>query len=520
MGEPATIPSREGELLGGKYRLGKRLGVGGMAEVYRAENERIGRPVAIKVLLPDWADDPGIVERFRREARAANRVRHTNVVDVLDIGEDENNLPYMVQELLHGKDLAAWLTEFHWKLSVEAALGVMIPVVEAVAFAHSQGVVHRDLKPENVFLADANGVVVPKVLDFGISKITSGGGGHRLTSTGTMMGTPAYMSPEQCEGASAIDARTDVWALGVMLYEMLAGAPPFEADSRVMLFMKISREDPAPLRALRPDVPESLAGLVAGCLRRDVKERYADGREVLAALRSVRDNTIERIGNAPTLMTVDLFRTTDRDDSPPFSEAATSMFVPPESRYGVPVSPDTPKTSEIRPTGRSTKRTRRTVGIVAAALLCGAMLAVGIMELLAPATLDRAGTHVAPRTVVPSPPPASNPITVVMTRPTATPALPPPSVAPPTVVRPAPIVIPPTVVTAPATVATPGTPQGVVDTPAASGHGRARRHHEREEPSVSTPDPPRIAAPAPAVQRSAPPSLAPSALPRPHIPYE
>ncbi|MFO0561578.1 MAG: protein kinase [Polyangiales bacterium] len=274
---------REGETLVGKYRLDKRLGAGGMGDVYRAENTAIGRRVAIKILRQELLDQPQVVQRFLREARAANKVRHPNVVDVLDVGEDRDGAPFIVQELLEGQDLAQHFEDFGGRISPRSGVAIMLPVIDAVAAAHRAGVVHRDLKPENVFLAQIERQIVPKVLDFGISRVSDDKHEQRLTSTNMAMGTPLYMAPEAIKGLRFTDARSDVWSLGVMLYEMLAGALPFVADNQMSLFLAITTEDPAPIA---PSVmPPELAKIVLRCLEKDPARRYVDASELGAALR-------------------------------------------------------------------------------------------------------------------------------------------------------------------------------------------------------------------------------------------
>ncbi|MDO9022443.1 MAG: protein kinase [Deltaproteobacteria bacterium] len=277
-------PSREGELLAGKYRLQGRLGVGGMGEVYRARNEFVGRDVAIKVLRPELCRHVEVVQRFLREARAANAVRHEHVVDVIDMGTDDHNVPFIVQELLVGQDLAHHLAARGNRLPVAEILALMIPVVDAIATAHQHGVVHRDLKPENVFLTAGRQGLVPKVLDFGISKIVQPGE-EKLTATGTAMGTPTYMAPEQVQGASDLDARADVWALGVMFYELASGVLPFSGPSAGAIFVNICTRDPAPLSQHVADVDPDYARVVERCLRRDLSVRYPSAASLLRDLR-------------------------------------------------------------------------------------------------------------------------------------------------------------------------------------------------------------------------------------------
>jgi serine/threonine-protein kinase len=281
--------SREGEVLAGKYRLEKLLGKGAVGVVYRAQNTLIGRTVAIKVLRAEHATDEEVVGRFLREARAANLVRHPNVVDVLDIGRDDDGVPFIVQEFLEGEDFGGYVQRIGGQLTVEAALDFMVPIAEAVGYAHSRGVVHRDLKPENVFLARADGKIVPKLLDFGLSRFKLGPSEIRATATGMTMGSPAYMSPEQIEGSKELDARADVWALGVMLYEILSGQLPFSGDSHVAVFVQISWAEPAKLEELVPSIPRSLARVVDRCLRRTAADRYPTASELARDLHHIRD---------------------------------------------------------------------------------------------------------------------------------------------------------------------------------------------------------------------------------------
>jgi serine/threonine-protein kinase len=271
-----------------------------MGEVYRATNVAIGRTVAIKLLLPHHATDEKLTARILTEARAAAIVRHPNVVDVLDIGQEENGAPFIVQELLEGKDLAHYVVQHGKKISQDVALRILIPVVEAVAAAHAKGVVHRDLKPANVFLAKSErGEVVPKLLDFGISQVRA----HenvRITETGVAMGTPAYMSPEQVMGTKDIDARADVWALGVILYELLAGRLPFHAAQSSAMFVLITTASPAPLEEIVPTVTRDLARVVRRCLRKNRNDRYTSADELAYDLKQVASGKhVASVGELP-----------------------------------------------------------------------------------------------------------------------------------------------------------------------------------------------------------------------------
>lgn len=275
----------QGVVLAGRYRIEQRLGAGGMGEVYRAVNTAIDRPVAVKMLRPELMNNADLVERFLREAKAATIVRHPNVVDVLDVIEHDG-VPMIVQELLHGKDLAKYIEVSGGKLAVDDVLPLLIPAIEAVGVAHSKGVIHRDLKPENVFLHEVEGQIVPKVLDFGISKVNTPDT-RRMTSTGTAMGTPAYMSPEQIQGTASVDPRGDVWSLGVVLFESLSGRLPFEAETQGGLFVQICTTRARSLDTVVSDVPASVVAIVARCLEPNRDARFANGTELARALRAV-----------------------------------------------------------------------------------------------------------------------------------------------------------------------------------------------------------------------------------------
>jgi len=300
MSSPRRKGARESDVLAGKYRLDALLGAGGMGEVYRAVRIADGAPFAVKVLRSEHCSDPILVERFLREARAADLVRHPNVVRILDTGVDENETPYFVQELLNGEDLSLCLKSCGGRLKWDIAIDLLLPIVEAMGVAHASGVVHRDLKPGNVYLARIDGKTTPKLLDFGISSVAASTEISRITSTGISLGTPAYMSPEQVMGQTDVDARSDVWSLGVMLYELVAGTIPFSrGETPGALFVQICTSNPTPLESVVADVPRDLARIVARCLRRKHAERFDSAAELADALRRVRSGEAVEIASMP-----------------------------------------------------------------------------------------------------------------------------------------------------------------------------------------------------------------------------
>ena len=279
--------AREGDVLAGKYRVDKVLGVGGMGVVVAAHHIHLDDRVAIKFLLPETLGNSDAVMRFAREARAAVKIKSEHVARVTDVGTMENGAPYMVMEYLEGSDLSAWLKE-RGRLPFDLAIDFILQACEALAEAHALGIVHRDLKPANLFVARLpGGVESVKVLDFGISKLTgfsASGGESSATKTSALMGSPLYMSPEQMRSSKDVDTRSDLWAIGVILYELLSGTPPFVADSMPELVLKIMEATPTPLRQARPDAPDGFEAVILRCLERDRNRRYQTVGDLAAAL--------------------------------------------------------------------------------------------------------------------------------------------------------------------------------------------------------------------------------------------
>jgi putative nucleotidyltransferase with HDIG domain len=268
----------------GAYRLVASLGRGAMGRVYEARHELLGRRVAMKVLLPEAASSEEAVARFIDEARAVNDIRHPGIVDVTDFGEVDGR-PYYIMELLEGETLARRLAH-RGRLELTEAVDVTLQVATALAAVHDRGVVHRDLKPENIFLC--RGAAPPdrvKILDFGVAKLLAPGPvDRRLTRTGTVVGTPLYMSPEQCLGSAALDHRSDVYTLGLVLYEMLTGAPPFDRDNMAALLVAHVYERPPPPRRLEPAIPAAVEKIILRTLAKDPADRLGDMRALHAAL--------------------------------------------------------------------------------------------------------------------------------------------------------------------------------------------------------------------------------------------
>lgn len=282
---------RVGSLIDGKYRLDALLGAGATGSVYRATNVWVGRECAVKVFHYEGENRELALQRFVREAQVANRVRlgnkiHPNVVDCLDVGRDRDSGRFFtVQEFLHGETLDAYLQGRPGRrVSAVEAFAVLLPVIDAVACGHEAGVVHRDLKPENIFMVEGDGRPVAKVLDFSAAQLSDA----RLTGSADIMGTPAYMSPESFMNARSVDARADVWALGVILYEMIAGRPPFGegAHNLYSIMVEIASKEPASLAA-SGHMRAGAWAVIHRCLDRDLSQRYADARVLQVALDEV-----------------------------------------------------------------------------------------------------------------------------------------------------------------------------------------------------------------------------------------
>ncbi|UJR79576.1 Serine/threonine protein kinase [Sandaracinus amylolyticus] len=280
-----TERERVGTRLAGKYDLTAILGRGGMGTVYAGVHAWTGRKVAVKLLKPALAEDPNVVRRFLREARAAAALRHPHVVDVLDMGQEDDGAVYLVLELLDGESLGGLLRR-RKRMTPEELLPIVLPVADALVDVHAKGLVHRDLKPDNVFVARGRGDrQVPKLLDFGIAKILEDTSGTPGTRTGAIVGTPHYMSPEQASGSGEIGPASDVWSFGVLLFECLSGKLPYEAETATGVLVKIMTSTPPTLARVAPDVPRPLVRVIEHAMQSDAAARFLDARVMRDALR-------------------------------------------------------------------------------------------------------------------------------------------------------------------------------------------------------------------------------------------
>jgi serine/threonine-protein kinase len=425
--QPFVLPFCPGDLIADKYEVVGVLGAGGVAYVISALHLELGEMVALKFLRPESLVHEEAVARFASEARAVARIKSEHVAHVYDVGTLPDGAPFIVMEHLEGKDLAVVLTE-RGRLPVKLAVDYVLQACEALACAHASGIVHRDIKPENLFLTQAAGSVeCVKVLDFGISKSALAAcepSGRRRANTMLPMGTPGYMSPEQIRDSGAVDARTDIWALGCVLAELLTGTSAFDAPTLPQLTATILERDPIPLRKLLPDAPPALEQLLQKCLDKDPARRFQDVAELAVALypfgprrARVSAERCHHVLKGHQGMVIELSSV-----APPAMNTSTPM--PVSSTGGVvsavPVSvpsPEPVRTSSpatITMAGARTPRTGRQVVLLASLTLVAAAIGV-VLGLRSPGAAQAqlsgaAGARVASRAPSPSPlapPPAA-----------------------------------------------------------------------------------------------------------------
>jgi beta-lactam-binding protein with PASTA domain/predicted Ser/Thr protein kinase len=313
--------------LGGRYEIGELLGRGGMAEVHLGRDSRLGRTVAVKMLRPDLARDPSFQARFRREAHSAASLNHPAIVAVYDTGEDEfagNPVPYIVMEYVEGSTLRELLASGN-RLVPERAMEITDGVLAALAYSHQQGIVHRDIKPANVMLTRSGDV---KVMDFGIARAVADSGAT-MTQTSAVIGTAQYLSPEQARGEQ-VDARSDIYSTGCLLYELLTGRPPFVGDSPVSVAYQHVREEPAPPSSLDPDLPPNADAIVLKALTKDRERRYQTADEMR------RDIAAAQAGRtvAPPVVPVDATQAMGRTDVLPGTGTYPAAPPPDDDRKG------------------------------------------------------------------------------------------------------------------------------------------------------------------------------------------
>lgn len=383
-----------GHVLDGKYRIERVLGEGGMGIVYEAVHTKLEQRVAIKLMLPEMQDRPNLLARFEREARAAAKLKSKHVPRVYDVDVTSDGLPFIVMELLTGRDLAT-LLEQRQLLPAGEAVHYIMQAASALREAHVRGIVHRDLKPANVFLAEEDDGVVVKVLDFGISKeLLSGKVG--LTSEHAIVGTVFYMSPEQVR-AGTIDHRSDIWSLGALLFELLSGRPPF-LGSLTRVSADIVSVDPPELRSLRPEVPAGLAAAVHRALQRNPNARFPDMLTLMQAL--------EPFSPSRSLTSYEDRASQRRVSSPSFRGSPKHEEVDPSAAtldhsdnvrsptFAHPKTADGLATEASRQASPRTRRTATLVAVATATFLLGGGVLLSLRSLLGtPPAISPATSH-------------------------------------------------------------------------------------------------------------------------------
>ena len=368
---PSVSPVKPGEILAGKFEVERVLGAGGMGVVVAARHTQLEQRVALKFLLPVACEVPGAVMRFLREGKAAARITSEHVARVMDTGVLDGGAPYLVMEYLEGSDLGA-VVERRGRVSADEAIEYVLQACEAIVEAHELGIVHRDLKPANLFLSKrADGSALVKVLDFGISKVDGGGSRSQLTSASVLMGSPRYMSPEQMLSAKDVDARTDVWALGVILYELVTGKPVWQADT-VQGLCALIASTPAPsLLLLAPKAPPLLADVVARCLAKSRDERIASVADLALAL--------EPIAPAVAHTSIDRILRVGRKDRGVSTgpKLAPAAFEVAGTASGIVTAPGSSGSPDATTNGAS-RRSSPSVGVVLA-IAVAALLVVGVV---------------------------------------------------------------------------------------------------------------------------------------------
>jgi serine/threonine-protein kinase len=401
-------PIAPGQTLAGKYRIDRVLGAGAMGMVLGASHLVLGSRVAIKVMLGGGRKGREHEDRFLREARVASMLKSEHAGKVLDVGVTEQGAPYIVMEFLDGQDLGA-LLQARGPLPVIDAVTYILQACEAIAEAHALGIVHRDIKPANLFLTTGvTGAPCVKVVDFGIAKQVDGG--TALTQTGAVLGSPLYMSPEQIRGSRDVDGRSDIWALGVTLYQLLAGLTPFHAETLMAVVTLINLDPPTPLTDYRPDVAPNLAAVLAQCLEKDPARRWpnvaafaaalAPHGDAAAAMYAARVAKVQQVEILPSRPTTEIGAPSDAGLAQ--AASASPAMVASAPRAPLPATPAS--SSSHRPRARS-------AGAMVGALL---LATVPIATAISFGLRTRAGERVEPRIV-----PAATDVTPIASATTA-----------------------------------------------------------------------------------------------------
>jgi serine/threonine-protein kinase len=385
-----------GRVLADRYRILARIGEGGMGTVYLAEHVLLGKRMAVKVLRPEYSHDDELARRFEHEAVAASRIGQENIVDVTDFGRTADGDLYFVMEALEGENLAT-LARREGALPLRRALGILAQICRALAAAHARGIVHRDLKPENVFLAQReDGSDLVKVLDFGISLTGGSPSGSRITRAGSIIGTPEYMAPEQA-AATRVDHRCDIYAFGVLAYEILTGSLPFQGDTPIATLIKHQGEAPTPPRRRRPELPLEVEALILKALVKKPEGRPQSMAEVAAGL----SRALAGVGLPPVVLSPTNGKGTDRFIRP-------ALLVSPSAR-GETLALDAEDTQPALPAAAPAAPRRRSRLLVAAGLTAAALAGAAAMAIL-PRLAARESTPapVAQAPAAPSPRPATS----------------------------------------------------------------------------------------------------------------
>lgn len=435
---PPTLPET-GHIVSGKFRIEEPLGRGGLGVVMAATHLQLGQRVAIKFLDPRVLEAVDGIARFLREAQSAAKIESEHCVRILDFGTAEGGAPYIVMECLRGHDLASELRQ-HGALEVGRAVDYVLQASDAVAEAHAQGIIHRDLKPANLFLARREargslkeGAELVKVLDFGVAKVLGDGDGRMgLTGESTVIGTTYYMAPEQVRDSSRVDARTDVWALGVILFELLSGERPFNGPTASAVTAAIVADPPRSLEDLRPDVPPAVRAVIAKCLAKDPARRWPNVRAFAQALDEATAGAgsarLRLVGSWSERSSEGRVSVSSSSSSSSASEARTSS---PEELAETELASDVAEDSSVpvSATKPITRRTPLSLGFVVAGVLAVGLIAGWGVRAITPSSPI---TVAAPDAAVPSavtttnPPPTTRATTsaetppVVVTAPSAT----------------------------------------------------------------------------------------------------